>query len=168
MLSERARMVGNAGGLIMRAVVPILAIALLAGCESAEKYKKPPTADSTAAPRAGTVAIKGSPAQMVVVRSLAQKMEAAKEQWNSGDESGAIATTDSLCRVAETVLDTIPLGQPVADFLLIYVTESYDRLTAWHKDRKDDKAVAVLTSRFDSLAARLQERRDSTAATKIP
>jgi hypothetical protein len=70
--------------------------------------------------------------------------------------------------VAEAALDTIPLGQPVANFLLIYVTQSYDRLIAWKKERKDDRTVEVLTRRFESLVTRLQERRDSTAATKAP
>ena len=150
---------------MMRTLVFILAIAALAGCESAEKYKRSAGADSTGAARVGTLAIKGSPEQMVVVRSLTHRLEAAQALWDSGEKPGAIATADSLCRIAEAALDTIPLDQPVADFLLIYTTDSYDRLTVWHKDQKDEAAVAALKFRFDSLAARLHTRR---AAAKTP
>lgn len=152
----------------VRVLTSVLVLVSLLGCESAEKYKKSPMADSTAAPQVGTLEVKGSPEQMQAVRELAQGMDAAQAQWDSGDQAAAIGTVDSLRIVAEAALDTIPLGQPVANFLLIYVTQSYDRLIAWKKERKDDRTVEVLTRRFESLVTRLQERRDSTAATKAP
>jgi len=138
----------------------------LLGCESAEKYRKVPSADSTAAPTVGTLAVTGSPAQMEVVKSLAHEMETAELQWDTGNHDAAIATVDSLRKVSEAVLDTIPLDQPIAKFLLVYVTNTYERLIVWGQERSDDNAVKALTGRFESLAARLQVRRDSTAATK--
>jgi len=164
----RQESVVSANGRTIRALALILAIVMFAGCESAEKYKKVPAADSTAAPRVGTLEVTGSPAQMQEVKSLAQKMEAAKAQWDTGNQADAIGTVDSLCLVAEAALDTVPLGKPVTNFLLVYVTDSYEHLIAWQKEREDDKAVEALNHRFESLATRLQKRRDSTAATKTP
>ena len=114
----------------------------------------------------GTVTVSGNPAQMAVVKSLAHEMETAQSLWDVGKHEAAIAAVDSLRLVSEAVLDTIPLSEPIAKFLLVYVTDSYERLIAWGQERSDETGVKALTSRFESLAARLQVRRDSTVAAK--
>jgi hypothetical protein len=158
-------------GLGVRATASLVFLLLLVsllGCESAEKYKRSAATDSTSLPQAGTLAVKGTPEEMRVVRNFGHGMDSARVLWDMGEKAAAIATVDSLRVVAEATLDTIPLGHPVANFLLIYVTDAYDRLSAWHKERGDDKDIQTLNLRFESLAERLQKRRDSTTATKTP
>lgn len=140
----------------------------LLGCESAEKYKRSAATDTTSVARTGTLAIKGTPDEMRFVRNLGHGMDTARVLWDVGEKAAAIATVDSLRTVAEATLDTVPLGHPVANFLLIYVTDAYDRLSAWHKERGDDKDVQTLNMHFESLAERLQRRRATTDSTKTP
>lgn len=153
--------------LLSRIGIRLLATTIIAlflsACESADKYRRPPVADTTSTPGYGTLAVKGSPDQIQLMRTYAGSMDAADSIWNAGQQDRALKIADSLRHSAEATLDTIVIGDPVSKFLLIYVAQTYDRMAAWEKDRGNEDAAKTLATDFESLAARLQKRRDSAA-----
>jgi len=145
----------------------IVAMGLLAGCESADKYKKKPAAEvqEQEEPTGGEFALSGSPAELAWVKNMAEALDAARLKYDLRDTVGAIVSADSLSRVAETALDTIPMGHPMNDFLAIYVADVYGTLQKWETERGNHAAVTALSKRYNLLAERLQHRRDSVMAT---
>ncbi len=164
---RRVRWIPAFEGMTAVHIIPLLAIALLlSACQSADKYRRPPVADTTSTPGYGTLAVQGSPDQIQLMRAYAGSMDAADSIWTTGQQDRALKLADSLRHSAEATLDTIAIGDPVSKFLLIYVAQTYDRMAAWEKDRGNEDAAKALATDFESLAARLQKRRDSAAVIK--
>ena len=140
----------------------------LLGCESAEKYQKTvPQAEGAPEPVGGELALSGSREQMTWVKNLAEALDAARLKFDLRDTLGAITAADSLAQISETALDTLPIGHSLSNFLSIYIADVCGTLQDWHTARGNHEAVSELSRRYQALAARLQERRDS-AATQAP
>jgi hypothetical protein len=137
----------------------------LSGCDSVEKYQKtapqvPPPPEQVG----GEIRFWGTPEQKDWVKNLAEALDAARLKYDLRDTLGAIASADSLARVTEAALDTLPIGHSLADFLTIYIADAYGTIQIWETARGNHTAVSELSKRYTALAERLQHRRDSVAA----
>lgn len=109
--------------------------------------------------------VSGTPAEMRWAKDLIETLDAAKLRRDLEDTVGALITVDSLIRVAEVTLDTLSLEHGLVSFLAIYVSDLYGTLQEWLTLRGDTEAVSEVSRRYHALAARLQARRDSAAAS---
>lgn len=148
----------------------VFAFGALAGCDSAEKYQKKPAVEVQDAPEpiGGEFALTGTPAQMAWVKNMTEALDAARLKWDLRDSTGAIVAADSLARVAENALDTLPINVPMSEFLTIYISDVYGTLQRWEAARGDHAAVSDISKRYNALGARLQARRDSAATQQEP
>ncbi len=146
----------------------IFAVTLLAGCESADKFKKKPVTETPqqAEPVGGEFALSGTPAELAWVKDLTEALDAARLKYDLRDTVSAIVSADSLIRVTEAALDTVPISSPMSEFLAIYVSDAYGTLQKWETARGNHAAVTALSVRYDQLAQQLQQRRDSLTATQ--
>jgi hypothetical protein len=140
-------------------IVACLLTAGLNACGSAEKYQK------EAAPEAQSreFVIPMPPDDQVFARGMTEHMDAAELAVSLGDSVAAVHTIDSLLGVAEAIVDTIAFDAPLNRFLLFFMNDGYVKISAWEPDTA---RVAALTRRYEELAVRLQERRDSFNAER--
>ena len=138
----------------------------LTACETADKYKKEtgePVVESGAETR--ELRVEGTPAEMRYAQGLAGGLAAAHSIYDVGDTLGAIAMADSLSLLGEAALDTLAAAHPLNEFMMIYVTDTYGVLREWHARRGDQDALDALGQRYNALATRMQERRDTLTTT---
>jgi hypothetical protein len=154
------------GGVLLLAAVLLTA---LGGCESAEKYQKQaPQVQKAPEPVGGELALAGSREQVAWAKNLAEALDAARLRYDLRDTVGAIAAADSLATIAEAAIDTMPISHSLSSFLSIYIADVCGTIQEWQTARGNHEAVSALSRRYAALAARLQARRDSAAASQAP
>ena len=100
---------------------------------------------------------------MAWVKNLTESLDAARLKYDLRDTLGAIASADSLVRISEAALDTLPITHSLIGFLAIYTADVYGTIQDWETARGNHAAVSELSKRYTVLAERLQHRQDSAA-----
>jgi hypothetical protein len=133
----------------------------LVACGSPDKYQKQGIgADTTA-----VEAIVGMPVgseHYAWSRHFVDAMGQSRLKYDTGDTARAYALTDSLIADAEGSLDTIPLDDVRAKFLVLMLTDLHTQGVTWDDLRGDSVGVAQRMARFKALADRVRHLRDST------
>lgn len=144
----------------MKQWMVVLAITVLAGCGSPEKYQKQGTeADTSAIDLA--LGMDVGPEHADWAREFILRMGHSRMLYESGDTVRAFFTTDSLIDVATETYDTVSFHDPRSKFMLVMLTDLYTQAVTWQELKGDTADVRIRTARFQELANRVRFLRDS-------
>jgi hypothetical protein len=144
----------------------ILAIAMMVGCGSPEKYKKSDvTPDSSSSQ--GTISLRLGEQSANWAHGLAGALHGARLRYDTGDTTGAFYTVDSLIVLAKAGLDSIPYGDGRRKVLLLLVTDLYTQAVTWDEMSGKKQDAASRTQDFQALADHLQRQKDSAKTDSL-
>ena len=147
-------------------LIPVLAVAILTGCGSAEKYKKSDTGQDSIHTE-GTISLRLGEESADWAHGLAGALHGARLRYDTGDTVGAFATVDSLITISKAGLDSIPYGDSRRTVLLLLVTDLYTQAVSWDEKRGNKQGAEARTEDFRLLADRLQRQKDSVLADSL-
>lgn len=133
----------------------------LVACGSPDKYQKQGVEADTTAVEA-IVGIPVGSEHYAWSRHFVDAMGQSRLKYDTGDTVRAYALTDSLIADAEASLDTIPLNDVRAKFLVLMLTDLHTQGVTWDDLRGDRVGVEQRMARFKALADRVRHLRDST------
>ncbi len=143
-----------------RGVGVLLAVVALAGCGSPEQYQKQGVEADTSTVSLAVGFDVGDPYRPWA-KEFILAMGQSRLRYDEGNLPLALHISDSLINSAELAIDSIGLGDVRSKFLLIMLTDLYTQTITWQELRGDTINAQVRTAKFQRLADRVRDMRDS-------